>query len=265
MEDVMEWEVTEQDVVEREVMELGVMDRARVDQVEFRSRGQSNKEYWFKWRRNRITASVAHYIARSRFANGRSRAPPASYLALITGEGPGVKTRAMTWGIDNEARAIRQYKLETAMLGRKVWVQKCGLFIDPQNPWLGASPDGIVMNRRRGQRLRVLEVYCPYKHRHSSVADACRVNRDFCLEIQKGSGRPVYRLKPKHRYFTQVQVQMAVTGLPQADFVVFTLKETVIVQVDFDAEWWEETLPKLDRFYREAVLQKGLRPKMQDP
>lgn len=61
-----------------------------------------------------------------------------------------------------------------------------------------------------------------------------------------------YSLKTSHRYFTQVQCQLAVTGLQRADLVVFTLEETVFVSVTFDPERWMDTLSKLDRFYVEA-------------
>lgn len=44
------------------------------------------------------------------------------------------------------------------------------------------------------------------------------------------------------------------TGLKQADLVVYTLKETTIVPVTFDPNLWEETVSKLEVFYRDAVL-----------
>lgn len=61
-----------------------------------------------------------------------------------------------------------------------------------------------------------------------------------------------YSLKTSHGYFTQIQCQLAVTGLQHADLVVFTQEETVIVPVTFDPELWEVTLSKLERFYVEA-------------
>lgn len=66
------------------------------------------------------------------------------------------------------------------------------------------------------------------------------------------SQSPSYSLKASHSYFTQVQCQLAVTGLRRADFVVFTKKETVIVPVTFDPQLWKDTLSKLERFYTEA-------------
>ncbi|XP_026184222.1 uncharacterized protein LOC113143015 [Mastacembelus armatus] len=241
---------------------LGVqLDRSVVERVEVLTRGQRTNQEWFSWRKNRITASVAHRIAHSRFANGKSKILPKSYLDAITGEGRSIQTRAMSWGVQMEAEVVRRYQgLKSSALGRPVSVQDCGLFIDTHRPWLAASPDGIVTDSRTGQWLLCLEVKCPYKHRQRRVEDACREDPAFCLEIQEDKnkrepgGALVYHLKTSHSYFTQIQCQLAVTGLQQADLVVFTLKETAIVPVTFDPDLWEETVSKLEVFYQDAVL-----------
>ncbi|KAM8769330.1 uncharacterized protein AB9X84_001087 isoform 1-T2 [Acanthopagrus schlegelii] len=236
---------------------LGVqVDRCVVEDVEVLTRGQRTNQNWFTWRKNRITASVAHSIAHCRFVNGKSKIPPASYLAAVTGERPRVQTRAMSWGVDMEAEVVQRYqRLKTTQFGHSVSVQDCGLFIDTRRPWLAASPDGIVKDSQTGQWLLCLEVKCPYKHRHRRVEDACRDDPAFCLQIQEqDGGPPVYSLKTSHSYFTQIQVQLAVTGLQRADLVVFTLKETAIVPVTFDPDLWKETVSKLEMFYRDAIL-----------
>ncbi|XP_024263131.2 cell wall protein RBR3 [Oncorhynchus tshawytscha] len=242
-----------------EAMPLGLgqkMEGGVVEAVELQTRGQRENPSWFAWRRNRITASIAHSLAHSRFVTGQSQTPPASYLAAITGRGTNFKTRAMNWGIEREAEAVRRYQsLKSKALGRAVRVQECGLFIDPKRPWLAGSPDGIVEDQRTGQRLLCLEVKCPYKHRLNTVAQACREDPAFCLTIQDlGVGQVRYHLKPDHTYYTQIQCQLAVTGLTQADLVVFTLKETAIIPVTFDPTFWDNTLVKLEMFYTDAVL-----------
>ncbi|XP_014069988.2 uncharacterized protein [Salmo salar] len=242
-----------------EAMPLGLgqkMEGGVVEAVEVQTRGQRENPSWFAWRQNRITASIAHRLAHSRFVTGQSQTPPASYLASITGRGTNVKTRAMNWGIEREAEAVRRYQsLKSKALGRAVRVQECGLFIDPKRPWLAGSPDGIVEDQRTGQRLLCLEVKCPYKHRLNTVAQACREDPAFCLTIQdQGVGQVRYHLKPDHTYYTQIQCQLAVTGLTQADLVVFTLKETAIIPVTFDPTFWDDTLVKLEMFYTNAVL-----------
>ncbi|XP_041797099.1 uncharacterized protein LOC121609516 [Chelmon rostratus] len=236
------------------------LDRWIVEEVEVRTRGQRTNQDWFIWRKNRITASVAHRIAHSRFVHGKSKTPPTSYLAAVTGEERRIQTRAMSWGVHMEAQVVRRYQtLKSAALGQSISVQDCGLFIDARRPWLAASPDGIVTDSQTGQWLLCLEVKCPYKHRHRRVEDACRDDPAFCLELQDENGRqpggsPAYSLKRSHSYFTQIQCQLAVTGLRQADLVVFTLKETAVVPVTFDPDLWEETVSKLQVFYRDAVL-----------
>ncbi|XP_062274564.1 uncharacterized protein LOC133980018 [Scomber scombrus] len=240
------------------------LDRCVVEQVEVLTRGQSTNQDWFAWRKNRITASMAHRIAHCRFVHGKTKTPPPSYMSSITGEGRSIQTRAMSWGVQMEAEVVRRYQtLKTAALRFSVSVQDCGLFIDARRSWLAASPDGIVTDSRTGQWLLCLEVKCPYKHRHRRVEDACRDDPAFCLEIRDEDGRsPVYRLKTSHSYFTQIQCQLAVTGLRRADLAVFTLKEIAIVPVTFDPDLWEETVSKLETFYRDAVLPQ-LRQKTQ--
>lgn len=236
------------------------MDKRVVEEVEVLTRGQRTNPHWFAWRKNRITASVAHTIAHCRFVNGKRETPPASLVATVTGERRGIKTRAMSWGIQKEAEAVSRYqKMKSAALGRAISVQDCGLFIDSQRPWLAASPDGIVTDSRTGKWLLCLEVKCPFKHRDRRVEDACRDDPTFCLEIQEEAGRrpgesPVYRLKTSHSYYTQIQCQLAVTGLRWADLVVFTLMETAIVPVTFDPELWADTVSKLKVFHRDAIL-----------
>ncbi|XP_042372096.1 cyclin-dependent kinase 8-like [Plectropomus leopardus] len=88
------------------------VDRCVVKEVELLTRGQSSNPDWFAWRKNRITASVAHRIAHCRFSSGKSKTPPTSYLATITGEGRKVQTRAMSWGIQMEAEVIRRYQVQ---------------------------------------------------------------------------------------------------------------------------------------------------------
>lgn len=62
------------------------LDRRTVNEVEVLTRGQRTNPKWFTWRKNRITASVAHSIAHCKFVNGKSKTPPTSYLAAVTGK-----------------------------------------------------------------------------------------------------------------------------------------------------------------------------------
>ncbi|XP_060098646.1 uncharacterized protein LOC132574300 [Heteronotia binoei] len=228
-----------------------------VAEIESKTRGQRTNPEWHKWRENRITASVAPKIANSKFVNGKSSEVPQSYLKAVVESGSGFMTPAMSWGVRNEKKAVEAYEAIKSSKARKpVTVDDCGLFIDKRKAWLAASPDGIVKEAGTGKELAVLEVKCPYKHRDKTVTDACK-DKTFCLEKEGES----YTLKKDHPYYTQVQCQMGVTGLKKADFVVHTNKETAIAPVDFDPIFWDTTVPKLEKFYTDAVIpyleQKG--------
>ncbi|XP_069720515.1 uncharacterized protein [Phaenicophaeus curvirostris] len=229
---------------------LPALDSQDIVQVERETRGQHNNPKWYEWRENRITASVAPRIANSKFANGKTDEVPQSYLKGVVSSSSSVRTPAMSWGIRNEKAAVRAYeKLKSQALGKAVQVEDCGLFIHRDKEWIAASPDGIIKEAATGKALGLLEVKCPYKHRNRTVHDACK-DKDFCLQVDGDS----YALKKDHPYFTQVQCQLAAAGLQQADFVVHTTKETAVAPVKFDAEFWGQTVPKLEKFYTEAVI-----------
>ncbi|XP_073529230.1 uncharacterized protein [Phyllobates terribilis] len=226
------------------------LSQGDINKIERETRGQRDNQEWHYWRQNRITASLAHQVSHSKFANQKTKDIPQSYLKSILGSAPKVQTAAMSWGIRNEKKAVTAYeRLASINKGRDVKVETCGLFIHPTKNWLAASPDGIVKDKRTGETLNILEVKCPFKHREHTIWEACK-DRNFCLTLDGDS----YALKRQHAYYTQVQCQMAVSGIDDADFVVYTNKETAIVPVKFHLDFWKDTEPKLERFYTEAVL-----------
>uniref|UniRef100_A0A6G1RMV8 Translation initiation factor IF-2-like n=1 Tax=Hypotaenidia okinawae TaxID=2861861 RepID=A0A6G1RMV8_9GRUI len=229
---------------------LPPLENKDIPLVEKETRGQRSNPNWYKWRENRITASMASRIANSKFANGKTDKVPQSYLKAVVSSSPSVQTPAMSWGIRNEKAAVRAYEqVKSQAVGRPVQVEDCGLFIHGEKKWIAASPDGIITESDTGKALGLLEVKCPYKHRNRTVREACK-DKDFCLEVDGDS----YALKKDHAYFTQVQCQLAATGFQQADFVVHTTKETAVVPVEFDAKFWGQTVPKLEKFYTQAVI-----------
>ena len=74
--------------------------------------------------------------------------------------------------------------------------------------------------------------------------------RPLAAGAQKKPGLDRVKLKHKHAYYTQVQLEMAVTGRPWIDFVVFTSldedegKDTdiFIERIYFSSSFWENKL-----------------------
>ena len=110
-----------------------------------------------------------------------------------------------------------------------------GLFIDTENPFLGASPDGI--SQCDCCEERVVEIKCPYCYKEG-LPDEDTSN--FCMVNEGGK----WTLKRDHTYFYQVQLQLHVCGMNYADFVVWT---RVQLQKE-SSEMWNSSMTKLKTF-----------------
>lgn len=83
------------------------------------------------------------------------------------------KSAAINWGCDIVALEAYQQRTTTE-------VDMCGLFLSTALPFLGATPDGLIYAGLGA--IGILEVKCPYKHRNSTIVDACK-DSGFCLSI----------------------------------------------------------------------------------
>lgn len=64
----------------------------------------------------------------------------------------------------------------------------------------------------------------------------------------------MYRLKRRHDYYYQIQCQLYCVNREWWDFVLRTDKDLHIQQVIRDRTWWKVQLPKLHKFYFDALL-----------
>ena len=128
-------------------------------------------------------------------------------------------------------------------------VEKCGLFINPKWPWLGASPDVILKN---GDTVKAVEVKCPYAKRNLPIRNACE-DRKFFLQVEDGQPS----LKKNHPYYYQCQGVLAITELQEIDFIVYTVTDTHIENIKFDKTLWEKKMfPVLTEFYFDLMKDK---------
>jgi hypothetical protein len=123
-------------------------------------------------------------------------------------------------------------------------VFQTGLLINPCCGYLGASPDGKVIDKSSYDHYGLLEIKCPYKYRNMSPTEAAQYN-DFCLEIIDGQ----LHLKKSHNYYYQVTGQMALAGVNWCDFVVYTNKGLFVKRIYFDKILWQNMFTKLAQFY----------------
>ena len=77
----------------------------------------------------------------------------------------------------------------------------------------------------------------------------------FFLENVNGE----LKLKRNHKYYTQVQGLMGVTGARWCDFVVYTSKGMSIERILFDEEYWNTLKGTLKPYYFTHFLSKAAR------
>jgi putative phage-type endonuclease len=142
---------------------------------------------------------------------------------------------ATSWGTNHEEEAREAFEYQIG-----VTVAPATFVVHPTLPWLGASPDGYIRD------YAVLEIKCPYGLR------------------DKPKPVPFKGIKEQPHYYAQMQIQMYCTDRVSCYFWQWTPNDYKLEAVDFDNEWINENLPKLEAFYQEflAICDEGLDEKL---
>ena len=154
---------------------------ARARELLASARAEQRTDAWFEERRNMITASGAWRLAKT----------DASWRSLVW-EKAGPAAGRSSGGTESAAHWGQRYEpVATALYERFVGVSvyDIGCVVHPAHTFIGASPDGIVPDL--GGKL--LEIKCVVSREIVGV--------------------------PTLAYWTQMQWQMACTGMPEVDFL----------------------------------------------
>ena len=197
-----------------------------------------------------ITASVAHEV----LYKYRKKNPTASSIENLVGKILGyekqLRTASLSWGIENEAFARNRYVRQNKSSHKHLKCYETGLKLHPEMVMLGASVDGMVECSCCCDRC--LEIMCPFSHREKTVEEYVQ-QPDSCLE-NSFSADTKYRLKPGHKYYTQVQHQLFITGSSSADFVVYRPKESCTVSLTNETSYSDVSVPLLVDFFQHHLL-----------
>lgn len=150
-------------------------------------------------------------------------------------------TTATRWGCEHEKDAKKAYIDITAQSHGKVQVQQCGFCVSFERPYIDASPDGIVHCNCCNDKV-ILEVKCPHCIKDGICEDE---DREFCMEKVNGCN---WKLKRNHCYYYQVQVQMNICNIANADFVVWTETNIIKERIKIDKEFFDNECIKLNIF-----------------
>ena len=132
-------------------------------------------------------------------------------------------------------------------------VEECGLFVYEEDGRLAATPDRIATNAQ-GEKI-VIEAKCLSASRHLTPRTAVLTkqrNGGFAFKMEGSK----ISIKEKHTYYTQVLMQMAVTGIKKCHLVIFTNSKSPVevVEVDFDPKKWKCIEEKLLNFHQKYIV-----------
>lgn len=210
---------------------------------------EQKSEEWLDARKGRLTASnYGSIYGVNQYKSRRSFLKDMVWGSKFRG------CAATQWGSDNEPVAFAEYeRIKLDEIARNMerldemseeekdqaWVDlemsETGLVINPERPWLGNSPDGLIKVTYASGRVEVglLEIKCPY-------------GKVFYSE------KYGYAVPPQ--YMAQIQGTMGNIGFPWCDFFVWTPTGTQLTRVDFDPAYWEDMLQSLTTFYFDEYI-----------
>ena len=226
-----------------------------VREIERNTQDQRFSSLWFSSRRYRITSSNFGSVL-----THRKETPPDSLVLRII-QPKTFSTTATKYGLDNEPLAIEQYISHQKTHGHPdLIVSASGFIISTDHPFLGTCPDGAVYDPVNVQQpFGFLEIKCPYSARNLTPVESCSIH-GFCCTVDLSCDESLH-LKESHRYYPQVQGQMAIGERPWCDFVVFTKKGISVERVPFNENYWKDRLlPKLIEFYDKCILPEIVSP-----
>lgn len=213
--------------------------------IEVQTRKQSASQEWYQHRKFRITVSKSYRCAASKQSTSPTKA-----IKEVLGYNNNYSSEAMKAGISMEHEIVSQYVEEKLKLnGCIVNVERCGFFVHPIHPFLGASPDGIVTADTGESGLLEVKFIQTFE---SETVEQALVRKRICVLQNE------VHLNTKHQYFYQVQHQMYVTCKIWCDFVVKGSSggPLYIERIYFSQSFWNIVLGKLDIFFIVTCSQK---------
>jgi YqaJ-like viral recombinase domain. len=199
------------------------------EEIECNTRLQSKSDLWFIVRKKILTASHFGKVCRMRKDTLSSNTVKSILYP------PSLNLPALEYGRRCEPYAKEQLEKE-----ENLQIQSCGLFIDPETSFLGATPDGVIGDDR------IVEIKCPYAARNLTPEEAISQKVANVHRIFKNSDT----MNNKHEYYYQIQGQLHVTRRKYCIFVLWTTKGKKTILICRDDKFWHECMePLLKRFY----------------
>jgi len=225
---------------------LPVYSAADRQEIELQTRGQADNKSWYIMREGRISASIAHdvYTRGTKVLAGDADSRDALVQIVLKGRPLNPLLPALQYGRDMEAEAVETYYVVQYTDHHNLTVDWCGLFIDENLSFLCASPDRVVHCVCCGSGL--LEVKCP-------LTSADKKPTDAGLPYLKMVDNK-FTLSRSHKYYTQIQCQLAVAGRDWCDFFVYSPCGYHLERIYLDKVFWQSRRQVLEQCFNTVVI-----------
>lgn len=215
---------------------MSQITETEIVQIEFNTRGQTNNEDWILQRSLRLTSTNFYKICTTRDQEKMA-------LTLLRPQRDLSHVKSIDHGKKYEPVAVELFEAYTGFK-----TTECGMFVAAGKPFLSASPDRII------QEDACVEVKCPF-----TAKDQC-ISPETVEYLYLCDTEGVYKLKPSHSYYYQIQGQLFCANKKKCYFLVYTLSELTIIEIERDEEFIRNMLRKLEEFYNSyfegALLKK---------
>ena len=228
---------------------------SQISDIEEATRNQSSDSKWHEFRFGMLTASNAKvYCDKIMSVQCNTNRTDCIYLInkCMSQSNKLMHVPAIKWGRDHEIDAVRKICLCFTAKSSNFDCEKAGLRIHKRYPYLGASPDGLILCDCCP--LRVLECKCPY-----SIKDKDPTHLDVVTNIdyiQVSDGIP--HLRKSHYYYALVQMQRAILNASLCEFIIWTEKNILILKVPFDSDYWKQMQSNLTLFFSQHLCKAVL-------
>lgn len=224
-------------------LQLLTADRAAIERNTILQRDSSE---WLEIRKNIITASNFGPICKRKIS--KDTAPLVKNILYKKNLS---HVAAIAHGIENEQQALQKIQMQ-----ENVSIEPCGLFIDQEYPFIGATPDGLI-----GDEM-IVEVKCPFSASKIGFKKATEENKIQVLKFSKKTQS--ITINKKSDWFFQVQGQLRVTGRQKCLLGIWVGEnEPVHVEkIVKDDIFWETIMkPKIVHFYMNCLLPEIINPR----
>ena len=210
-------------------------ERKRIKEA---TKQQSGSQKWFEVRKIRITAS------KCKRAIQRPTTSPTKAMIDILHLKDNFQSQQMQQGLEDERKIVMIYE---EILGCKV--NKEGFIISSTHPFLGASPDGVVLEKCLVEVKRIFPGTMTLKEAVCS--------RGICKKTSSG-----LIINQNHAYYYQVQQQLFCSDYKYEDLVLSDLKEIIILSIKQSSNFSKKSLPKLQSFYDQYLAPELAYPRV---